>query len=92
MWKAAHGETISDEKLSEYLEDWGLYGGHDSFDLWLIWRRSNYVVLPFAGGWLEQPFWVREDFLILDLVREYHDKQAEKPSVDHLSDPLDMIK
>lgn len=89
MWKAAHDQTIPESKLQDYLEDWGLLGGEDSFDAWIIWRRSGYIVLPFAGGWLDQPEWLREDFLTLDLVRQWHDIQVEKPSIDHITDPYE---
>lgn len=88
MWKAAHGESISEEKLLEYLFDWGLYDEENSPEDWLMWRRSNYVVLPFTGGWRDQPWWVRKDFLTLDLVREYFEKQVDKPSPDGVIDPL----
>jgi hypothetical protein len=54
-----------------------------------MWRRSNYVVLPFAGGSLEQPWWIRKDFLTLDLLRQYNDIQADKPNTDHLTDPYE---
>lgn len=89
IWKAAHDERTPENKLREYLEDFGLYGGEESFDAWIIWRRSNYIVLPFAGGWLEQPWWIRRDFLTLDLLRQFNDIQANKPSIDHLTDPFE---
>lgn len=89
MWKAAHGESISEEKLLEWLEDWGLHDPDNSPEGWLVWRRSNYVVLPYPElGWYGQPWWVRKDFLTLDLVREYFDKQVHKPSLDGVIDPL----
>jgi hypothetical protein len=46
-------------------------------------------VLPFTGGSLEQPWWVRKDFLTLDLLRQYNDIQADKPNTDHLTDPYE---
>lgn len=92
MVKAAHGEGISEEKLLEYLYDWGLYD-EDSVEDWIIWKRSNYVVLPYAGSWREQPWWVRKDFLTLDLVRDYHDKQVDKPGLSNdVIDPFVEFK
>lgn len=89
MWKAAHDEDIAETKLQEYLENWGLWGGEQVFDDWLVFRRSGYVVLPFAGGWRDQPWWIRQDFTTLDLVRAYFDKQADKPSLDNVIDPFE---
>jgi hypothetical protein len=91
MEKAAHGDGIPEEKLLDWLYDWGLYD-EDSMEDWIIWRRSNYIVLPYAGGWREQPWWIRKDFLILDLVREYHDKQVDKPSLNAVIDPFEEYK
>ena len=91
MEKAAHGERIPEERLLEWLFNWGLYD-EESADDWIIWRRSNYVVLPYPGAWREQPWWVRADFLVLDLVREYHDRQAEKPSLGGIIDPFDAYE
>lgn len=92
MAKAAHGESISEEKLLEYLHDWGLYD-EESIEDWIIWRRSNYIVLPYPGGWRDQPWFVRKDFLTLDLVREYHDKQVDKPGLDdNVIDPFSMYE
>lgn len=88
MWKAAHGESISEEKLLEWLEDWGLYDAENSPEDWLIWKRSNYISLPYSGAWRDQPPWVKKDFLTLDLVREYHDLQKNKPSLGGVIDPF----
>lgn len=88
MWKTAHGESISEEKLLEWLFDWGLYD-EDSFDDWIIWRRSNYTALPYDGAWRSQPWFVRKDFLTLDLVREYHNRQVNKPSLGGVIDPFE---
>lgn len=89
MWKAAHGERISEEKLLEFLEDWGLYDAENSPDDWIVWRRSNYVSLPYFGAWRDQPSSVRKDFLTLDLVREYFEKQVDKPTLDNVINPME---
>lgn len=87
LWKAAHGEGISEERLQNWLYDWGLYD-EENVEAWIIWRRSGYVSLPFDGGWFDQPKTLRKDFLTLDLVKEYFDKQVHKPSLDGVIDPL----
>jgi hypothetical protein len=89
MWRSVHDDDIPESKLMDYLEDWGLWGDDQSFDAWVIWRRSDYVVLPFSGGWFDQPWWLREDFMTLDMVRAYFDKQAEKPSIEGVTDPFE---
>lgn len=89
MWKAAHGESINEERLLEWLENWGLYDSDNSPEDWLMWRRSNYVAFPYPGVWRDQPWWVRKDFLTLDLVREYHEKQVEKPSLSGIINPFE---
>ena len=95
MYQAANPDDMSYkerieymDKLSNAVDDIGLFGGYDAFNAWVIWRRSNYVVLPFTGGWLEQPEWVRDDFLMLDLARQWHDENAKRPSAGHLQNPL----
>lgn len=87
MEKAAHGEGITEERLLEWLYNWGLYD-EESVEDWIVWRRSGYIVLPFVGGWRDQPWWIRADFLTLDLVKEYHEKQVSKLSLDGVIDPL----
>jgi hypothetical protein len=92
MAKAAHGESIPEDKLLDWLYDWGLYD-EDSVEDWIIWKRSGYVVLPYPGSWREQPWWLRKDFLILDLVREYHDRQVDKPGLDdNVINPFEMYE
>ena len=45
-------------------------GGNQSLNLWELWQDTR--VLPFAGGWLDQPAWVLDDFNYFDLLHEWH--------------------
>lgn len=38
---------------------------HRALEWYLLWKLSSFQVLPFAGGWLDQPRWVRENMLLL---------------------------
>jgi len=90
MWKSANNEEADFETLEQWLTDnWGLYGGYDSYDAWIIWRRSNYVVYPFSGGYFEQPKFIRDDFLMLDLRRQWHELNAKKPDTAGVASPYD---
>lgn len=66
--------------LSKRLRDWGL---HDDpaqiFEAWQVWKAHH--VLPYSGGWLEQPWWVREDFATLNAVEAWHQLQQVKPDI-----------
>jgi len=33
---------------------------------------NNYHILPYAGGWLDQPQWLLTDFENLWLIQEFH--------------------
>lgn len=97
MWHAANPDQMSYKEKMDYLakldravEDLGLFGGYKSYNAWVIWRRSNYAVLPFGGGWFDQPKWVHDDFLMLDLNRQWHDENSKRPDVGHLQNPMDM--
>jgi hypothetical protein len=39
-----------------------------SFECWNEYKETG--VLPFSGGWLEQPQWLIDDFHYYDLVKE----------------------
>lgn len=45
---------------------------------------SNYVTLPFPGAWVDQPTWLREDFLTLLQVKRWWEMNEKLPSVDGL--------
>lgn len=88
MWKSANGKEADIDELETYLVNhFGLYGGYESIDAWIMWRRSNFTTLPFDGGWWDQPKWIRDDFLKLDIRRQWHDLNAKRPDVSHLKDP-----
>lgn len=48
------------QRLETALEDWGAYGGYESFEAWQEYQNKH--ILPFSGGYLEQPLWIREAF------------------------------
>lgn len=89
MWKTANNEELDENKLIEVLEDWGLNGGVDAFDAWLIWKQSDYKAWPFEGGGFQQPEWVKADFITLNLVRAYHEIQAKKPDSGNAINPFE---
>lgn len=68
---------MTESELNDLLRDWGLHGDFDqTFESWQVWRTHH--VLPYSGGWLEQPWWVRQDFATLNAALAWHELQAEK--------------
>lgn len=59
------------ERLQQRLVDWSLWGGYDSFEMFQIWEMSGYKQLPFDGAWVDQPSFVRNDFLMLLQVKRW---------------------
>lgn len=57
------------ERLEQRLTDWGAYGDYEAFDAWMEYQNKH--VLPFAGGYLEQPPWIRESFKQFNEVYNY---------------------
>lgn len=79
-----HREQLTERELNDALRDWGMWGdGNAVFDAWCKW--NDYRVLPFAGGWLDQPEWIRDDFNTLDLLEAWHMLQKDKPAAPKLS-------
>lgn len=64
-------------ELNELVTGWRLQAGEMALEAWAAWK--DYRVLPFTGGWLEQPAWVRGDFQTLDLLYAWHIHHARKP-------------
>lgn len=53
---------------------YGLYGGvEEALTDYREWKRSGYVVYPFAGGRREQPWWVLKNFETLELLSEFYE-------------------
>lgn len=72
-----YGAKPDENKLRSVLKDWGLMGFEvDVLEAWQKYRDDH--ILPFAGGWLDQPEWVRHDFGILDAIEAFHLIQHEK--------------
>jgi hypothetical protein len=67
------GEMPARKELDAALDDWGLHGGEESWEAWNNWTASDRHTLPFAGGWFDQPWWVRADFRTLNTVRLWHE-------------------
>jgi hypothetical protein len=72
------------QRLDRELNDWGLWGGLDSFEDFQIWEMSGFVVCPFPGGFRQQPWWVRDDFKKLLKVKRWHSVNAKLPTTDGL--------
>lgn len=47
------------------------------YEWWVIWRASNYQTLPFAGGLVDQPAWLIDEFWMLNAVEEFYSLQEE---------------
>lgn len=86
--------VLSDEdviKLQKSLIDWGVSGGYDAFDAW--YEYYNNKTLPFAGGWLDQPRWIRNSFGFFNKLLNYHYQQKDRPTLQdiNLSTPKNMF-
>lgn len=75
--KPARGE------LDDTLADWGIWGGYDTFEAWCQWRDKG--TLPFAGGWLEQPPWIRDAFGTLNTVYLWHEANEQLADPENLT-------
>jgi len=59
--------------LTVQLADWGVRGGYTAFECFQIWEMSGYRQLPYDGGFMSQPAWVRSAFLrFLQVKRWWH--------------------
>jgi len=77
MRRMIKGEMPTRKELDAEIEDWGLYGAEASWEAWNNWTASNKAMLPFAGGWLDQPWWIRADFRTLNTVRLWHEANEQ---------------
>jgi len=72
-------ELLNDLSIS--LADWGTYVFDDiSFDLWTIFDSSGQ--LPYAGGLMDQPTYIRKDFAHWYRLQRWHELNEELPSTD----------
>jgi hypothetical protein len=55
-------------------------GGAKSYQLYELMRASDYVVLPYAGGWLDQPAWYIRDTEAFQLIEEHHSLVNKLPN------------
>lgn len=62
-------ETERIERIEKRLDDWGAWGDYESFDAWMEYQNKH--ILPFAGGYLEQPLWIRNAFKQYNMVWNY---------------------
>jgi hypothetical protein len=51
--------------------------GEAAYEAWSFWRASDYACLPFAGGYLDQPAWIMDEFAMLNLTEEFFRLQYE---------------
>lgn len=76
-------------RLSKQLEDWGtLVFPEISFQMWL--NYDEYGNYPFAGSFMDQPSWVREEFTHWTLVKRWHEINEDLPSIDGLPTLADL--
>lgn len=55
------------------MQDWGLRCPKEQIvEAFFIWLDTQYQVLPYAGGWWDQPLNVQHDFRMLLDVYSYH--------------------
>lgn len=45
---------------------------------------SGYNCLPFPGAWVDQPTWIRQDFMTLLAVARWHKFNENLPSAEGL--------
>jgi len=57
------------ERFEKRLADWGAYGDYEAFEAWLEYQNKH--ILPFGGGYLEQPLWIRDSFKQFNTVYNY---------------------
>jgi hypothetical protein len=43
-----------------------IYDLNTSWRNWLIWRFFDKAILPFSGGFMEQPTWVLDDLMVIE--------------------------
>lgn len=70
-------------RLTKELEGW-LPFSDESFELFQVWEMSKYVVLPFPGSWMDQPWWVKADFYLYMRFGHWCELNKNKPNVDGL--------
>jgi len=56
-----------------------------AYEAWSFWRASNYQCLPYAGGYMDQPAWLLDEFAMFNLLDEFFRLQVE---LDDLSNRL----
>lgn len=56
--------------IGHRLNEWVPRGGELSFLAWLEYEATG--VLPFQGGFLEQPLWVQQDFTLYRDIKMFH--------------------
>lgn len=75
------GEKMSDRKRQQMQDNlykslnegkWSLRGGVASLDAYMAYYRSDYHVLPYSGGYLDQPTSIIEDFRTIRNVLDFH--------------------
>jgi hypothetical protein len=59
-----------------------------SLRLWELCEASNYALLPYAGGWLDQPQWFTDDVESLLLLAEWHRLNAKLPKLEGKNLPV----
>jgi hypothetical protein len=67
LTQSERGKLIKHYK--SLLQQWLPEGGHLTYEAYLQYQRTG--VLPFRGGWLEQPDYIRNDFTLFDNVLDF---------------------
>jgi hypothetical protein len=55
-----------------------------------VWEMSRYAVLPFPGAWVDQPTWIRADFLMLLSVSRWYKYNENLPNTDGFKNVEDV--
>mgnify|MGYP005854111901 CR=1 FL=1 len=63
--------TARQDELAKVIPSLALRDRANTWLWWQIWRASNYVALPFAGAYVDQPEYVVNDFTVYELLDEY---------------------
>jgi hypothetical protein len=71
------------QQIKKMLDGWQPLGGWESYRQYELMLASNYAVLPYAGGWLDQPQWWLDDvdhFMLMDELMRLNSELPKVPA------------